>query len=329
MVRNAEESDGNNSCRRTSEASGGVCPPWWNHATASTAVSPEAMMLIAMPEITWSPRWLTQAKPCSHESNTETPQPASSASVVEPLATPAAPAAKAAKSILPSSPRSITPERSASTLASAHRMSGADTRSDEATSEPFRTSSTARLLRAHPNRSLQDHSKRGREVGRQHVGHGAGEEDDESLHGDHHVAGEARQLEGDLCPALEERAEEHAREHDAHRMAAAHQGHGDAGEARAADEVEQQLAVDPGDLIHADQAGEGARQGHGDHHLALRRDARVLRRGGTRADRAQPIAGAGAPEVGVDHEAGRDREARAHVKRCGGRLDPGPFERVG
>ena len=31
------------------------------------------MMLSAMPETTWSPRWLTHAYPCSHESRIATP----------------------------------------------------------------------------------------------------------------------------------------------------------------------------------------------------------------------------------------------------------------
>ena len=52
---------GASACRRTESATGGVCPPWWNQAMLSTTVRPEAMMLIAMPETTWSPRWLTQA----------------------------------------------------------------------------------------------------------------------------------------------------------------------------------------------------------------------------------------------------------------------------
>ena len=67
------------------------------------------------------------------------PQAHASATSSEPLAEPAAAAAKAANSILPSRPRSTTPERSASRPASAHRMSGVATRRVEAISVPMRT----------------------------------------------------------------------------------------------------------------------------------------------------------------------------------------------
>jgi hypothetical protein len=70
------------------------------------------MMLIATPDTTWSPRWLTQANPCTHDMLTATAMAAISASVVEPKAAPLAPAAKAASNILPSSAISTTPERS-------------------------------------------------------------------------------------------------------------------------------------------------------------------------------------------------------------------------
>jgi hypothetical protein len=93
---------------------------------------PTAMMLTATPDTTWSPRWLTQATPCSQDNTTVVPRASSSAMAVEPKATPAAPAAKAANSILPSSPMSMTPARSDSSPASAHRISGVETRSVEA-----------------------------------------------------------------------------------------------------------------------------------------------------------------------------------------------------
>jgi hypothetical protein len=50
----------------------------------------------------------------------------------------------------------------------------------------------------------------------------------------------------------------------------------DAGEARAADEIEDEPAAHAGDLVHADEAGEPARDRHRDHHLVRRADSRVL-----------------------------------------------------
>ena len=71
--------------------------------------------------------------------------------------------------------------------------------------------------------------------------------------------------------ALEKRPEEQAREQDADRMVAAHHRHRDAGEARAGDEVQRQLALHAGDLVDADQTGQRARQAHRGQHLPAHR----------------------------------------------------------
>src|SRR4051812_23126254 len=139
------------------------------------------------------------------------------ATKAEPVTTPADAAAKAAKSILPSSPRSITPDRSASTPASAHRMSGVATRSVEARSAPTTVSSTGRLRRGSraASRAAQPHDE-ARERRGEHVRHRPREQHDEALHHHHHVAAESRQLESHLRAALVEGPEEQAREDDAH-----------------------------------------------------------------------------------------------------------------
>ncbi len=94
----------------------------------STTVRPAAVIVMAMPITTWSPGWLTQAKPCSIDSARPTATAAVMASANEPLAAPTLAAANAVASILPSRPRSMTPARSDKVLASAHRISGVATR---------------------------------------------------------------------------------------------------------------------------------------------------------------------------------------------------------
>jgi hypothetical protein len=44
---------------------------------------PAAMMLIATPDTTWSPLWLTQAKPCIQDKTTATSTPKPSANAVD------------------------------------------------------------------------------------------------------------------------------------------------------------------------------------------------------------------------------------------------------
>ena len=65
-----------------------------------------------MPETTWSPRWVIEAKPWTSASATPNAMPASTPSQALPVICATAAAAKAAPSILPSSAMSTTPERS-------------------------------------------------------------------------------------------------------------------------------------------------------------------------------------------------------------------------
>ena len=60
--------------------------------------------------------------------------------------------------------------------------------------------------------------KQGFELRPEQVLHGAGEEDDQTLDHDHHVAGDLRLLEGEFRAALIERAEQERGKADADRM---------------------------------------------------------------------------------------------------------------
>jgi hypothetical protein len=92
------------------------------------------MMLSAMPETTWLPRWVMQAKPWSMEMAIEKAMPAARPRSAEPVTAAQAAAAKAAPSILPSRPMSTTPERSANRPASAASTKGVARRSVESVS---------------------------------------------------------------------------------------------------------------------------------------------------------------------------------------------------
>ena len=88
----------------------------------------------------------------------------------------------------------------------------------------------------------------------------AGEEDDQRLDDDDHLAADLRHLEGELGPALVEDAEEDRRQHHADRVRAAHERDGDADEAGAADVVEHQAVLEAHDDVQRHHAGHGARR---------------------------------------------------------------------
>ena len=148
-----------------------------------------------------------------------------------------------------------------------------------------------------------------------------GEQDHQAL--DHHddVAAERRHVERQLGAALVERAEQERGQDDAERMVAAHQRHGDADEAEAAGEVEGQAVLRAHDHVERDQPGERARDGHRQHDLARRRDAAVDRRGLVLADHAERIAVAGLPDEQPDQHAAEQGEHERQVERRAGDLD--------
>ena len=213
------------------------------------------MMLSAMPETTWLPRLVMQAKPWTMARKIENAMPAARPSQAEPVTAAVAAAAKAAPSILPSRPMSTTPERSANRPASAASTSGVASRMVEsASSRTWRKScvhqATASAGAGRANRASS--------VRPEHVLERACEQDHQTL--DHHddVAAQRRHVERQLGAALVERAEQQRGQDDAERMVAAHQRHRDADEAEAAGEVQGQPVLGAHDHVERDQAGERA-----------------------------------------------------------------------
>ena len=99
--------------KRAPLGKGGVVPRCPNQAEARLGVAPAAIRLSAMPETIWSAPAVIAASPCSSASSNAAAIPAPSPSAAEPVSAATAAPAKAAASILPSSPISTTPERSA------------------------------------------------------------------------------------------------------------------------------------------------------------------------------------------------------------------------
>ena len=128
----------NQPVRRAPSPTCGVCPPIPNQAPPSTTVRPAAVMVKAMPITTWSPRWVTQPQPCTMDIDTPKTKATIMAGTHDPVAAATLAAAKADSSILPSRPRSTTPDRSARHPAKAHRISGVAPRSVDPSSVPTR-----------------------------------------------------------------------------------------------------------------------------------------------------------------------------------------------
>ena len=105
----------------------GVWPPCSNQASASAGARPATMMLTAIAATTWLPRWVTQANAMTRASATAAATPAPRPSHAEPVVAATAAEANAAASILPSRPRSITPERSEKSPARAASTRGVAT----------------------------------------------------------------------------------------------------------------------------------------------------------------------------------------------------------
>ena len=82
----------------------------------------------------------------------------------------------------------------------------------------------------------------------------AGEQDDHAPDHDDHVAGDVGLVEGELGAALVEHAEQQRGEHDADRMDAPHQRDGDADEAVAGGEIEQQPVLHAHQLVDRESA---------------------------------------------------------------------------
>src|SRR5262249_53292767 len=146
-------------------------------------------------------------------------------------------------SILPSSPMSTMPERSAKSPPSAASTSGAAPRTVAAASSArCRMPSLIRLPSApgaHARRPVQERVERSA----QGVLEGAADQDDQALDDHDHVARELGHVERELGAALVERAEQHRGDDDADGMIAPHQRDGDAHVAGAAGKIQQQAML--------------------------------------------------------------------------------------
>ena len=139
----------------------------------------------------------------------------------------------------------------------------------------------------------------------------AREQDDDAADHDDHVAGDRGLLEGELGAALVEDAEQERGEDDADRMRPSHQRDGDADEAVAGREFEQQAVLVAHELVDREAAGKRAREDHRDDDDPGRRDAGIDRGCRVRADDADRVAEAGAVDQEPDREGGRERKDRA------------------
>ena len=106
-----------------------------------------------MPDTTWFPWYVMLARPCTSASAMAAAMPAASPIHAEPVTAAVAAAANAEASILPSSPMSTTPDRSAKSPPSAARTRGAAPRIVAATRSARRTSASLIGARGAPRGS--------------------------------------------------------------------------------------------------------------------------------------------------------------------------------
>src|SRR5262245_23461840 len=282
-------------------------------------------MLSAMPDTTWLPRWVMQAKPCTRLTSTEARTAAPSPAHAEPVTAAMAAAAKAEASILPSRPMSTTPARSEQRPPSAASTSGVAPRTVAAASTARRRYPS--LIDAPRDRSRLEMREPPGGLGAgpaaeqrferlaQRLLEGATHENDHALDDHDEIAGERRDVERQLRAALVEGAEEHGGQRDAGGVVPAHQRDSDADVAGPPDEVQQQAVLDPHDLVDAHQPGKGAGDAHRRDHGARGADAAVDGGRLAVAERAQLVAPARAPEIEPHEEAGGQGEERRDIHR--------------
>ena len=144
----------------------------------------------------------------------------------------------------------------------------------------------------------------------EHMFERAGEQHDEALDDDDHVAADLRLVEGEFGAALIEHAEQDRRQNDADRMRAAHQRHRDADEAEAAGKFEDQPMLLAEDDIDREAAGQRAGHQRRDDGDARRRNAAIDGGGRIGADGADFIAEPRAPDQHPDAERGDQAPGR-------------------
>ena len=193
---------------------------------------------MATPETIWLPRWVIEAKPCTSAKATETSDRGKSPSQAEPVDAATAAGGEGADQHLAfeadvENAGALGIEPGEAGEQQRHATGGWSSRgSDDGNVEEvhlgaFLTPPCAAASARHRRSSASS-------VGPEHVLERAGEQDDQALDDDDHVAGDRRHVEGELGAALVEHAEQDRGEHDADRMRAAHQRDRDADEAGAA-----------------------------------------------------------------------------------------------
>ena len=165
----------------------------------------------------------------------------------------------------------IDDARSARTTSPARQAasSGIDSRSAESKT----VTSKLQIHRLTPSPASGARSRRATEPAEQPVER-AGEQDDDAADHHDHVAGDGGLLEGEFRAALIENAEQQRGQHDADRMRAPHERHGDADEAVAGGEFEQEAVLIAHELVDREAARKRAREQHGDDDDARRAKCR-------------------------------------------------------
>src|SRR5262249_3208424 len=108
---------------------------------------------------------------------------------------------------------------------------------------------------------------------------------------------------------------------DAERVVAPHQRYGDADEARAGGEVEEEAVLCPHDVVDRGEPGAGAAEAERGDDDTLDIDAAVARRALPPPDDADLVAPARVPEEEPDEDAGDNGEQEGEIERRRARRD--------
>src|SRR3984885_12766638 len=173
------------------------------------------------------------------EKTTAAAAPAKRPSHTLPVNVAAAAEANAPTRILPSSPMSTMPERSDQRPAKQARMSGTARRMPEAKTTT-KASNHSMAYRPSDGRLRRAPCEQCRDGTAEHVLERAGEQHDEALDHDDHVAADLGHIDRERLTALIEDAEQDRGQDDADRMGAPHERDSNADKAEATDEFEDQ-----------------------------------------------------------------------------------------
>src|ERR1700722_11403396 len=188
------------------------------------------------------------------EKTTAAATPANSPSHTLPVNVAAAAEANAPTRILPSSPMSTMPERSDQRPAKQARMSGTARRMPEAKTT-MKALNHSMLARPSDGRLCRAPREQGRDRAAEHVLKRAGEQHDESLDHDDHVAADLGHVDRERLAALVKNAEKDRSEDDADGVRASHERNRNTDEAEPANKFEDQPMLVAQDDVGRDAAG--------------------------------------------------------------------------